>query len=34
MTMPMVVANLTEGYVTDYGMLMFGSLDVLHCLPP
>ena len=22
MTMPMVVANLTEGYVTDYGMLM------------
>ena len=31
-TMPMVVANLTQGYVTDYGMLM---LAVLICtLPP
>ena len=29
MTMPMVVANLTEGYVTDYGMLM---LAVLICI--
>ena len=26
MTMPMVVANLTEGYVTDYGMLMLAVL--------
>ena len=31
MTMPMVVANLTEGYVTDYGMLM---LAVLICTLP
>ena len=31
MTMPMVVANLTEGYVTDYGMLM---LAVLICTVP
>lgn len=30
-TMPMVVANLTEGYVTDYGMLM---LAVLICSIP
>ncbi len=30
-TMPMVVANLTEGYVTDYGMLM---LAVLICTLP
>ena len=30
-TMPMVVANLTEGYVTDYGMLM---LVVLICTLP
>jgi len=25
-TMPMMVANLKEGYVTDYGMLMLGVL--------
>ncbi|MDD2972623.1 MAG: carbohydrate ABC transporter permease [Lachnospiraceae bacterium] len=31
MTMPMLVANLTEGYVTDYGMLMVG---VLLCTIP
>lgn len=31
MTMPMLVANLTEGYVTDYGMLM---LAVLLCTIP
>ncbi len=31
MTMPMVVANLTQGYVTDYGMLM---LAVLICTLP
>ncbi len=31
MTMPMVVANLTEGYVTDYGILM---LAVLICTLP
>ncbi len=31
MTMPMLVANLTEGYVTDYGMLM---LAVLLCSIP
>ena len=31
MTMPMLVANLTEGYVTDYGMLM---LAVLLCSLP
>lgn len=30
-TMPMVVANLTQGYVTDYGMLM---LAVLLCTLP
>ena len=30
-TMPMLVANLTEGYVTDYGMLMLG---VLLCTIP
>ena len=30
-TMPMVVANLTEGYVTDYGVLM---LAVLLCSLP
>lgn len=30
-TMPMLVANLTEGYVTDYGMLM---LAVLFCTIP
>ena len=30
-TMPMLVANLTEGYVTDYGMLMLG---VLLCTLP
>lgn len=30
-TMPMLVANLTEGYVTDYGMLM---LAVLICTLP
>lgn len=30
-TMPMLVANLTEGYVTDYGMLM---LAVLLCSIP
>lgn len=30
-TMPMLVANLTEGYVTDYGMLM---LAVLICTVP
>ena len=30
-TMPMLVANLTEGYVTDYGMLM---LAVLLCTVP
>ena len=30
-TMPMVVANLTQGYVTDYGMLM---LAVLFCTLP
>lgn len=30
-TMPMLVANLTEGYVTDYGMLM---LAVLICTIP
>ncbi|MBP3886214.1 MAG: carbohydrate ABC transporter permease [Cellulosilyticum sp.] len=30
-TMPMLVANLTEGYVTDYGMLM---LAVLLCTIP
>ncbi len=30
-TMPMLVANLTEGYVTDYGMLM---LAVLICSIP
>ena len=30
-TMPMVVANLTQGYVTDYGMLM---LAVLICTLP
>ena len=29
--MPMVVANLTQGYVTDYGMLM---LAVLICTLP
>lgn len=31
LTMPMLVANLTEGYVTDYGMLM---LAVLICTLP
>lgn len=31
MTMPMLVANLTEGYITDYGMLM---LAVLICTIP
>ena len=31
LTMPMLVANLTEGYVTDYGMLM---LAVLLCSLP
>ncbi len=31
MTMPMLVANLTEGYVTDYGVLMLG---VLLCTIP
>lgn len=31
LTMPMLVANLTEGYVTDYGMLM---LAVLLCSIP
>lgn len=31
MTMPMIVANLTQGYVTDYGMLM---LAVLICTLP
>ena len=30
-TMPMLVANLTEGYVTDYGVLM---LAVLICSLP
>lgn len=30
-TMPMLVANLTQGYVTDYGMLM---LAVLLCTIP
>jgi lactose/L-arabinose transport system permease protein len=30
-TMPMLVANLTAGYVTDYGMLM---LAVLFCTLP
>lgn len=30
-TMPMLVANLTEGYVTDYGILMLG---VLLCTLP
>ena len=30
-TMPMLVANLTEGYVTDYGMLM---LAVFLCTVP
>ena len=30
-TMPMLVANLTEGYVTDYGILM---LAVLICSLP
>ena len=30
-TMPMLVANLTEGYFTDYGMLMVG---VLLCTLP
>lgn len=30
-TMPMVVANLTQGYVTDYGMLM---IAVLICTLP
>ncbi|SCP98803.1 carbohydrate ABC transporter permease [Anaerobium acetethylicum] len=30
-TMPMLVANLTEGYVTDYGMLM---LSVVFCTIP
>ena len=30
-TMPMLVANLTEGYVTDYGVLM---LAVLLCSLP
>ena len=30
-TMPMLVANLTAGYVTDYGMLMLG---VLLCTIP
>ena len=30
-TMPMLVANLIEGYVTDYGMLMLG---VLICTLP
>ena len=30
-TMPMLVANLTEGYVTDYGVLMLG---VLLCTIP
>jgi len=30
-TMPMLVANLTEGYVTDYGILM---LAVLVCTIP
>ena len=24
LTMPMLVTNLTAGYVTDYGMLMLG----------
>ena len=33
MTMPMVVANLTEGYVTDYGMLMLAVLIyIAYCL--
>ena len=31
LTMPMLVANLIEGYVTDYGMLMLG---VLICTLP
>lgn len=31
LTMPMLVANLTEGYVTDYGVLMLG---VLLCTIP
>jgi lactose/L-arabinose transport system permease protein len=31
MTMPMLVANLTQGYVTDYGMLM---LAVVLCTIP
>mgnify|MGYP001053427795 FL=1 len=30
-TMPMLVANITEGYVTDYGMLM--TAVVLCTLP-
>ena len=30
-TMPMLVSNLTAGYVTDYGMLM---LAVLFCTLP
>jgi lactose/L-arabinose transport system permease protein len=30
-TMPMLIANLTEGYVTDYGVLMLG---VLLCTLP
>lgn len=30
-TMPMLIANLTEGYVTDYGILMLG---VLLCTIP
>ena len=30
-TMPMLVANLTEGYVTDYGVLMLAVL--ICCLP-
>ena len=31
MTMPMLVANLKEGYITDYGMLM---VAVLLCTLP
>ena len=31
MTMPMLIANLITGYVTDYGMLMCG---VLFCSIP
>ena len=29
-TMPMLIANMSSGYVVDYGMMMFSSLMKIH----